>query len=50
MEVNPIFKVLCKKPKVLLALAQMLSIWMFQPKSSLMVTQRYFAESVVSSV
>ena len=31
MEVDPIFKFLHKKPKVLLALAQMLLMWMFQP-------------------
>ena len=36
MEVKPIFKFLHKKPKVLLALAQMLSTWVFQPKSFLM--------------
>ena len=29
MEVNPIFKFHCKKPKVLLALTQMLLMWMF---------------------
>ena len=50
MEVDRVFKFLCKKPKVLSARAQMLSMWLFQAKSIFMVTPRYFAESVVSRV
>ena len=35
LAVDPFFKFLRKKPKILLALALMLSMWVFQPKSFL---------------
>jgi hypothetical protein len=47
-EVEPMFRLRRKKPRVLLALQQMLLMWFSHLSSSLMVTLRYFALSTDS--
>ena len=47
-EVEPMFRLRRRKPRVLLALPQMLLMWLSHLRSSLMVTPRYFALSTDS--
>ena len=48
-EVEPMFRLQRKKPRVLLALPHMLLMWLSHLRSSLMVTPRYFALSTTLS-
>ena len=47
-EVEPMFRLRRRKPRVLLALPQMLLMWLSHLRSSLIVTPRYFALSTDS--
>jgi hypothetical protein len=49
-EVEPMFRLRRKKPRVLLALPQMLFMWLSHSRSSLMATPRYFALSTDSKM